>query len=536
MNMGSEMLKGALRSQGKRTTSSATEPCWWTSQLTDRSMGLRQGTLLKPEHDSDARDQGPAWPSAHRVWTPRNKKRRMMGGDGAKYTPPPPPKARTNMSGMWDSNRPPFASSTPTLRRKNRRGRQSGEQRVTYVLEEENVFQEGISPAAAAQLQTLTTSLCTSTGVTPASEEHLPRKASAVKAKPDDPMDSDLSDYDNETSAMCAELTCGPIGAQEDGLSVLSSPVGVRYFAAAAVREDEVLEMAVVMGRVSIASVDWIGGEQGRASGPPDESVIRPEVRSAAPIQTRTCHGHQQEPSDGTLLQPEEGLQRNHGPQHPPVDMLSVRDAVSSEKNEPCLSVNKQSCGKSSSTQWPRNIPWSPPTLPRALPLTLTGTLGASPRRLSRSLEDVLPVLSPMSSSCPCVRGPSHCSPSLSEDNREVEQEGSSPVSDGVPPLRSEGSERDSTATDPITDVQASSTTDTSPGPEQIEHNLNPIVVAHLGQDRATLPFAFSSGKKHHNRFKASEYNRFTGYQGCRGRGTRGDTVPPLVSVCSKKD
>ena len=224
-----------------------------------------------------------------------------MGGVGVQYAPPPL-KARAKQSGMEDSNGPPVASPTPRLRRKKCPGRQSRGSpscwRRRKGLQEEN------SPAA--QLESLTTRLSTSTGVTQASEELLhtqgpPRKASALKGKLDDPMDSDLSDYDNETST-CGELTCGPIGAQGDH-SVLRSPVGVQYSAAAAVREDEELEMEVVIGRVSPASVDWIGVERGGArkrlalSPTLDESVI--------------C---------------------TH--QHPPVDMLSALDGVISEKSE----------------------------------------------------------------------------------------------------------------------------------------------------------------------------------------------------------
>ncbi|CAL8314946.1 unnamed protein product [Lota lota] len=424
----------------------------------------------------------------------------MTGGDGAQYDPPPL-KPRANKSGMKDSNRPPVASSAPTLRRKKRTGRQR-EQRVTFVLEE----QDENSPAA--QLEPLTTCLSTSTGVTEASEEHLrtqgrlsvdaPWEAFAVKGKPDDPMDSDLSDYDNETSTMCSELTCGPIGVQEDCHSVLCSPVGVPYSAAAAVREDEELEMEVVMGRVSLASVDWTGVEHGGASrrlplSPAlHESFIRMEVRSAAPIQTSTCYGHQREPSDCTLLQSQVGLQRNHSPDHPPVDKCCVLGGVISEKIEP--SANKRSCDYKSSSEWPKNIP---PTLTCALPLTLSEILDASPRSLSRSLEDILPILSPMFSSCPCIRVPGHCTPSLSghnrEDNSEVQQEWTTPVADGVHPLMNESSESDSTVTDQNKDVQGNSTTSTSAGLKLLlnEHNLNRTVVAQ--QEGASLPFALSS-------------------------------------------
>ncbi|CAL8392808.1 unnamed protein product [Arctogadus glacialis] len=420
----------------------------------------------------------------------------MMGGVGVQYAPPPL-KARANQSGMEDTNRPPVASPTPTLRRKKCPGRRSGEQRVPFVLEEEKGFQEENSPAA--QLESLTTRLSTSTGVTQASEELLhtqgpPRKASAVKGRLDDPMDSDLSDYDNETST-CGELTCGPIGAQGDCHSVLRSPVGVQYSAAAAVREDEELETEVVIGRVSPASVDWIGVERGGArkrlalSPTLDESVIRFEARSTAPNQRRTCYGHQQELSDGSLRQSQVGLQRNHSHEHPPVDMLSALDGVISEKSELYPSAKKRSCDKNSSSVWPKNIPLNQ--------TTHTEILAASPKSLSRSLEDILPILSPMFSSCLCTPRPGHCSPSPSghnrEDNSGVQQEGTRPVSDDVRPLMNESSECDSTVTHRIKDVQGNSTTKTNPGRKQIAHNLNPIVVAHLGQDRASLPFGYTA-------------------------------------------
>ena len=78
-------------------------------------------------------------------------------------------------------------------------------------------------------------------------------------------------------------------------------------------------------------------------------------------------------------------------------------------------------------------------------------------------------------------------------------------MSDDVRPLMNESSESDSTVTDRIKDVQGNSNTKTYPGRKQIAHNLNPIIVAQLGQDGASLPFGYTAGKKH-------QYNCFSGY------------------------